>query len=72
MRPPLSSRQIVQGFVAVAVIWTVLGVVALLLPHQLTYVEGYMLEQATRLAHGGGLYQDPQQAPWIVDNFPPR
>jgi len=44
---------------------------ALFFPYQLSYSEGYMLEQGWRWATDKGLYGDLSQLPWIADNFPP-
>lgn len=40
-------------------------------PFQISYVEGYLLEQGARLAGGGQLYRPLSGSPWIIDNFPP-
>lgn len=63
-------RRVELAFLATAALVVLLGLVALLVPHQITYAEGYMLEQAVRLAEGEGLYRD-SQPPWVLDNFPP-
>ncbi len=54
-----------------ALFLTALSIATVLYPYQTSYIEGYMLDQAARLADGGPFYRDITQAPWVADNFPP-
>ena len=56
---------------AIFVIVGITEILALFFPYQLSYSEGYMLEQGWRWATGKGFYGDLNKLPWIADNFPP-
>jgi len=58
----------------IAAIFVIVGITeirALFFPYQLSYAEGYMIEQGWRWATDQGTYGDLTQLPWIADNFPP-
>lgn len=48
-----------------------LDLAAILHPHGMSYVEGYLLEQGVRLADGGEMYRPLGEPAWLIDNFPP-
>jgi len=75
-RPRVSARLAVHGGLAALVVFH-LGVLAyhlgatLAFPYDLNYGEGYVLNDAVRLAHAQPLYADLQQFPMVRSPYPP-
>ena len=72
-----SARRLAQRVVllalAVLAAWTVLDglVVRIGLPHPFSYVEGFNVNDADRLARGEALYGDPSGPPFVVSVYTP-
>src|SRR5262249_10421453 len=66
----LTTALAIAVFVQVGVLAYHLGV-SLAFPYELNYGEGYVLNDAVRLAHGLPLYVDLQQFPMVRSPYPP-
>ncbi|MEM7167116.1 MAG: glycosyltransferase family 39 protein [Planctomycetota bacterium] len=69
MTPQLALATLL--LVASFLVFTLATVPQLTFPYELNYGEGVLLDQARRVTEPAGLYPPFEQAPYVIDNYPP-
>jgi hypothetical protein len=64
-------RIVLIGSVIYALFYIIVSFIVVTYPYQLSYGEGFILNQAALIARGESIYQDITTYPFIVSNYPP-
>ncbi|UCG92657.1 MAG: glycosyltransferase family 39 protein, partial [candidate division WOR-3 bacterium] len=64
-------RIVLVGSVIYALFYIIVSFIVVTYPYQLSYGEGFILNQAALITRGESIYQDITTSPFIVSNYPP-
>lgn len=62
---------LIGGLTVYAIFFIIESVVLINYPYQISYGEGYILNQAVLISQGQSIYQDITNYPYLVGNYPP-